>query len=104
MNENVQAAKQALIDDFGKVVTDAEGLLKALGNAPGEKVASMRASLESSIASAKSRMREAQDAAVEKTTAAARAADTYVHENPWPLIGGAALVGFLLGLFVADRD
>jgi ElaB/YqjD/DUF883 family membrane-anchored ribosome-binding protein len=104
MNSNVNAAKQQLIDDFSKVVSDAEGLLKAVGSMPGDKAAEVRASVESSLNSAKARLRDIQGAAVEKTTAAARAADEYVHENPWPLIGAAALFGFVLGLVVGDRD
>lgn len=104
MNSNVQAARQQLLDDFSKVVSDAEGLLKAVGNAPGEKAAEMRATVETSLNSAKARLREIQGVAVEKTTAAARAADTYVHDNPWPLIGAAAVFGFVLGLVVRDRD
>ena len=104
MNSNVQSAKQQLLDDFGKVVSDAEGLLKAVGSVPGEKAAEMRASVETSLNTAKARLRQIQGAAVEKTTAAARAADTYAHDNPWPLIGAAAVVGFVLGLVARDRD
>ena len=36
MNSNVQSAKQQLLDDFGRVVSDAEGLLKAVGSVPGD--------------------------------------------------------------------
>ena len=104
MNSNVQSAKQQLLDDFGKVVSDAESLLKAVGSVPGDKAAEMRASVETSLNTAKARLRQIQGAAVEKTTAAARAADTYAHDNPWPLIGAAAVVGFVLGLVVRDRD
>ena len=104
MNSNVQSAKQQLLDDFGKVVSDAEGLLKAVGSVPGEKAAEMRATVETSLNTAKARLRQIQGAAVEKTTAAARAADTYAHDNPWPLIGAAAVVGFVLGLVARDRD
>jgi len=104
MNANVQDAKQQLLADFGKVVTDAESLLKAVGQAPGEKVSAMRDSVQASLDSAKQRMRTIQETAVERTTAAARVADTYVHDNPWPLIGAAALFGFVLGLVVRDRD
>lgn len=104
MNSNVHSAKQQLLDDFGKVVSDAEGLLKAVGSVPGEKAAEMRATVETSLNTAKARLRQIQGAAVEKTTAAARAADTYAHDNPWPLIGAAAVVGFVLGLVARDRD
>ena len=104
MESNVQAAKQQLLDDFSKVVADAEGLLKAVRDIPGEKAEAMRASVEARLGAAKEKLRAIQDATVEKTTAAAKAADTYAHDNPWPLIGAAAVVGFVLGLWVRDPD
>lgn len=104
MESNVQAARQQLLDDFTKVVADAEGLLKAVRDVPGEKVDAMRASVEARLGAAKERLRAIQDSAVEKTSAAAKAADTYAHDNPWPLIGAAALVGFVVGLLVRDPD
>lgn len=104
METNVGAAKQQLLDDFAKVVADAEGLLKAVRDMPGEKAGAMRASVEARLGSAKERLRLLQDDAVRKTSAAARATDDYVHDNPWPLIGAAAVVGFLFGLWVRDPD
>jgi ElaB/YqjD/DUF883 family membrane-anchored ribosome-binding protein len=97
------AAKDQLLDDFRKIATDADALLKAVGSAPGEKANALRASIEESLANAKLRMRELHGVAMERTTAAARATDQYVHENPWPLIAGAAAIGFVLGLLV-NRD
>ncbi len=104
MDSNVQAARQQLVDDFSKVVADAEGLLKAVRDVPGEKVDAMRASGEARLGAAKEKLRAIQDTAVEKTTAAAKAADTYAHDNPWTLIGAAAVLGFLVGLWVRDTD
>ena len=104
MQSNVGTAKQQLLDDFAKVVADAEGLLRAVRDMPGEKAEAMRASVEARLGAAKERLRDLQNDTVEKATAAAKAADTYVHDNPWPLIGAAAAVGFVLGLWVSDRD
>jgi ElaB/YqjD/DUF883 family membrane-anchored ribosome-binding protein len=101
---NIAAARQQLLNDFNKVVADSEGLLRAMASAPGEKAVALRASVEESLNAAKQRLREIQGAAVEKTTAAARATDEYAHENPWPLIGAAAAVGFVLGLMVSHRE
>jgi ElaB/YqjD/DUF883 family membrane-anchored ribosome-binding protein len=42
-------------------------------------------------------MGELGEAGVEKAKAAAKATDTYVHENPWQAVGVAAGVGFLIG-------
>jgi ElaB/YqjD/DUF883 family membrane-anchored ribosome-binding protein len=104
MNSNVQTAKQQLLDDFGKVVSDTEELLKAMKGAPGERAAEMRAAVEARLEATKERLRGIQGAAIEKTTAAAKATDEYVHENPWPLIGAAVAVGFILGLVVRNPD
>jgi ElaB/YqjD/DUF883 family membrane-anchored ribosome-binding protein len=104
MDSNVQAAKQQLVDDFSKVVADAEGLLKAVRDLPGEKADAMRASAEARLGAAKERLRAIQDGAIQKTKETARAADEYVHDNPWPLIGAAALVGFVVGYLVRDPD
>src|SRR5262245_5806308 len=104
MNTNVQMAKRQLLDDFGKVVSDTEQLLKAVRNAPGEQAAEMRASIEARLVDAKARLQGLQEAAVEKTTAAARAADSYVHDNAWPLIAAAGIFGFFLGLVVREHD
>ena len=100
MDAKVRAAKQDLYDDFSKVVSDAEALLKAVRDVPGDKAQAMRASAEARLGAAKERLSAMQEAAIDKATAAARSADTYVHDNPWPLIGAAALAGFVLG-FVA---
>lgn len=104
MTPNVQSAKQQLLDDFGKVVSDTEELLKAVRSAPGDKAAEMRASIEARLVDAKARLQGLQETAVEKTTAAARAADNYVHDNAWPLIAAAGIFGFFLGLVVRERD
>lgn len=103
---NANAAKQQLLDDFSKVVSDAEALLRAVASVPGEKASALRESAEASLGAAKERLRKVKGAAIEKTTAAAQATDEYAHENPWPLIAGAAAMGFVLGLMVrlGDRD
>lgn len=102
---NVGAARQQLVEDFNKIVADSEGLLRAMASVPGEKATAMRASVEANLNSAKARLRDLQGMAVERTSAAVRATDEYAHENPWPLIGAAAAVGFILGAIVASgRD
>ena len=102
---NVYAAKAQLVDDFNKVVGDTEALLRAMASVPGEKTAALRASVEENLKAAKQRVRELQGAAVEKTTAAARATDEYVHDNAWAMIGLAAAVGLIVGLVIrGDRE
>jgi ElaB/YqjD/DUF883 family membrane-anchored ribosome-binding protein len=102
---NFAAARSQLVDDFNRIAADTEALLRAMASVPGEKASALRASVEANLAAARQRMRELPAAAYERTTAAARATDEYVHENPWPLIGAAAAIGFLIGFLVrGDSD
>jgi len=48
-------------------------------------------------------MADAQAALMERTRAAARATDDYVHENPWRAVGVAAGVGLVIGLLIGRR-
>ena len=100
---NVNDARNQLVEDFNKVVADTESLLRAMASVPGDKASALRASVEDNLVAAKRRVRELQGVAYEKGTAAVRATDEYVHENPWTLIGAAAAVGLIVGLVIA-RD
>lgn len=100
MNMSVETVtKEQLLADFKVVVTDAEALLMATANQGGEEVARVRAKAEESLSLLKSRMADEQRALIAKTREAARATDTFVHENPWTAIGVAASVGLVIGLF-----
>lgn len=96
-------SSEQLIADFKIVVADTEALLKATANQGGDKVAELRAKAEDSIKLAKARMAEAQTAVLEKTRAAAKATDVYVHDNPWQAIGAAAAVGLAIGVLIGRR-
>lgn len=107
MPQSVDASKTKLIEDFNAVIEDAEQLLKSLAASGSEKGSALRASAERNLESARERLRELQGDALERSRAAARAADEYVHENPWQSIGAiaavAALAGFVLGLLMNRR-
>jgi ElaB/YqjD/DUF883 family membrane-anchored ribosome-binding protein len=59
--------------------------------------------LERTLKVAEAQIIETQRALTEKTRAAARATDLYVHERPWESIAVGAGAGLLLGLLVARR-
>jgi ElaB/YqjD/DUF883 family membrane-anchored ribosome-binding protein len=48
-------------------------------------------------------MADAQDIVVEKSKAAAKVTDEYVHDNPWRAIGAAAGIGLVIGLLIGRR-
>ena len=85
------------------VVSDAEEILRATAGVAGEKMVDLRERIAARLREAKLRLADAEAALVDKTKAAARATDDYVHDNPWKSVGVAAGVGFLLGLLVNRR-
>lgn len=101
--ESAAASKEQLIEDFKVVVADAEALLKATAGQGGETVSAMREKVQASLAAAKAKMTDAEHALVERTKAAAKATDEYVHVHPWQAIGVAAGVGLLVGMLIGRR-
>jgi len=95
--------KEQLIQDFKVVVADAESLLKATAGQGGEAISAMRTRVEASLAAAKAKMTDAERALVDRTKAAAKATDEYVHGHPWQAIGIAASVGVVIGLLIGRR-
>ncbi len=94
---------EQLITDFKVVVADAEALLVATANLGGDKLTELRAKAETSLKVAKAKMAETQAVLLDKTKAAAQAADNYVHDNPWQAVGIAASIGLVVGLVVGRR-
>lgn len=89
-----------LMTDLRLVVADAEELLRLTASHTGEGAAEVRSRVQATLAQAKSNLLHAQEAVVTKAKAAGRAADDYVHQNPWQSIGMAAGVGLLLGMLI----
>ncbi len=97
MSTETAVTREKLAADLRAVIDDTEELLKATAGQAGEKINAARARAEESLRAARERLTELGEAGVAKARAAARATDTYVHENPWPSIGIAAGVAFLVG-------
>ncbi|HAL40588.1 MAG TPA: DUF883 domain-containing protein [Polaromonas sp.] len=102
-NQTSVESQQQLVSDIKSVISDAEEMLSATADQAGEKVANLRARIQTRLRDAKVRLTEAEAVLVAKTKAAAQATDAYVHESPWTAIGVAAGVGLLVGLVVARR-
>jgi ElaB/YqjD/DUF883 family membrane-anchored ribosome-binding protein len=96
-------SQEKLVTDIKAVIADAEEILKATADQTGEKIANLRVRIQDRLLGARIRLDAAEAALVDKTRAAARAADDYVHESPWQAVGIGAGVGFLLGLLLGRR-
>jgi ElaB/YqjD/DUF883 family membrane-anchored ribosome-binding protein len=106
MSESIEMSsnsKEKLIADMKVVVSDAEEILRATAGIAGEKMADLRERIGERLRDARVRIDDAEAALVDKTKAAARAADVFVNENPWQAVGIAAGIGVLLGIIIGRR-
>lgn len=104
MSEQVAVAnKEKLVADLKVVIADTEELLRATAGAAGDKMGELRERLGLRLRDAKERVQDMEAAIVDKTKAAARATDDFVHEQPWKAVGVAAAVGLALGVLIGRR-
>ena len=96
-------SQEKLVKDIRAVISDAEEILRATADQTGEKIADLRVRIQDRLLGARIRLDAAEEALINKTRAAARAADDYVHESPWQAVGIGAGVGFLIGLLLGRR-
>ena len=95
--------QQQLVSDMKSAIADAEDMLHATADQTGDKIANMRARIQERLKAARVRLADAEAILIDKTRAAARATDAYVHESPWTAIGIAAGVGLVLGVILGRR-
>lgn len=103
MNNVTAAQTDKLMADLRLVVSDAEELLRSTADNAGAGAAELRDRVAASLARARAGLAVAQDAAISRARAAGRAADDYVHDNPWRSIGIAAGFGLVVGLLIGRR-
>lgn len=104
MSEQQTAAnKEKLVSDLKVVIADTEELLRATSGVAGEKVGELRERLVVRLRDAKDRVIDMEHAVIDKTKAAARATDDFVHDEPWKAVGVAAALGLALGVLIGRR-
>lgn len=93
----------ALMNEFRNVIHDVEEFLQKVTGISGEEVGVARDRMQAKLREASTRLDEASRSARVSTRQAAAAADEYVHQQPWAVVGAAAVTGLLVGLLVARR-
>jgi ElaB/YqjD/DUF883 family membrane-anchored ribosome-binding protein len=78
------SAQEKLVTDIRAVIADAEEILRATADQTGEKIAVLRTRIQDRLLDARERLTAAEIILVDKTRAAARATDDYVHANLGP--------------------
>jgi len=98
-DDRITAGK--LIVDMKVLAADTGQLLKATGDQTGQFIGQARADAQESLRVARARVADLSSVALAKTRRAGRAADDYVHINPWQVISIGAVAGLVLGILLA---
>jgi len=101
-----RATRQAALEsakDFHSLISDAEALLKSTVDVVGDQAAEARSRLQKSLAQARDRLADDLESITEHGRDAIAAADEFVHDRPWPVIGLAALAAVTAGFFLSRR-
>lgn len=93
----------ALMSEFRNVIHDVEDFLQKVTGMSGEDVGAARDRMQAKLRDASTRLDEASRTARATTRHAAAAADDYVHQQPWAVVGAAAVTGLLVGILVGRR-
>lgn len=101
--ETLVKAKNQLVSDFNTLLADAEDLLKCTASYSGDALAGARSKFSDTLEQVKGQMSDAQSALAGKVDRTTVAAQEYVHENPWKVVGAVALAGLIIGALLNNR-
>ena len=103
-NSSVRKVKKmanASINDFLDNVDD---LTKAIKDVDAPEIARVRAKVKMALAAAKSALSDGAAQVKGQARQVSRTTDTYVRDNPWQVVGIAAVVGIALGIMMTRRS
>jgi ElaB/YqjD/DUF883 family membrane-anchored ribosome-binding protein len=96
------------VAELSRIISQAEDLMKSLGEEGGAAVEAVRARVMRTAQQARVRIADASVRAKEAAADAARATDRYVQDNPWKSIAygaaAGAAVALLAGLLMRSDD
>ena len=98
---------ESTVVELNRVITQAEELLKTLGEEGGAAAEAVRQRVVRTVNQARVRLSEAGERVRGAATDAARTTDRYVHDNPWKAIAYGAAIGAAFALIataLARRD
>lgn len=99
-----KGADGALSGEFHNFILDIEDMIKATTSLTGEDLIRAKAALNARVNEAKASVEKMSGEISERARNAAKAADGYVHENPWQVIGVSAALGLVLGYVLSRRS
>lgn len=101
---DISGRHRETMDQLSRTVSQAEDLLRALGNESGEAIDAMRARVSSTLRDARERLSGRAGQAREFASNTMSQADAFVHANPWRAVAIGAGIGALLAILMSNRS
>jgi ElaB/YqjD/DUF883 family membrane-anchored ribosome-binding protein len=102
-NAAADAASSGVSREFQNFVADMEDLIESSTSLTGEDFSRAKAKLYARIATARAFVEEMPGAVSDRARDTAKAADSYVREQPWQAIGITAAIGVFIGFLLGRR-
>jgi ElaB/YqjD/DUF883 family membrane-anchored ribosome-binding protein len=103
-SSQARSVKDYANGQINSFIENVEDLTDSLKNIDTPEIARVKAKVKIALAAAKSAL--ADGAAQVRTQArqVSKTTDTYVRDNPWQVVGIAALIGIAVGILVSRRS
>ncbi len=103
LQDTGDSRRSGFVNDVKHAAGRADELMTDAANTTAEGYAAARASIHEAMGEARSRYDDTRNRMAHKARVAADVTQTYVKENPWQVLGGAAVAGFLIGFLMSRR-
>jgi ElaB/YqjD/DUF883 family membrane-anchored ribosome-binding protein len=102
-NGTIREAKDFANGQINNFIDNVQDLTDALKNIDTPEIARVKAKVKIALAAAKSALSDSAAQVRAQARQASKTTDSYVRENPWQVVGIAALIGVAVGIMAARR-
>jgi ElaB/YqjD/DUF883 family membrane-anchored ribosome-binding protein len=99
-----RGAKDYANGEINSFIENVEDLTHALRDVDTPEIARVKAKVKIALAAAKSALSDGAAQVRSQARQVSRTTDNYVRDNPWQVVGIAALIGIAVGIFATRRS
>jgi ElaB/YqjD/DUF883 family membrane-anchored ribosome-binding protein len=103
-NGHVRDAKDYANGQINSFIQNVEDLTHALKDVDTPEIARVKAKVKIALAAAKSALKDSAAQVRSQARQVTKTTDTYVRDNPWQVVGIAALIGLAVGIVASRRS
>ncbi len=102
-NGTVRQAKDFANGQINSFIDNVQDLTDALKDVDTPEIARVKAKVKIALAAAKSALADGASQVKSQAKQVTKQTDTYVRDNPWQVVGIAALIGIAVGILATRR-